>query len=181
MHVKCRHVLHSFLVNSFLISRTSSPVNSAKSEFFIVLRQNSVFCCCPTTICICLLIQLLTYQHLAMEPAPTRYYSERYQSLNAYCPKMTRHTIKSCNIFVVSFKVWVVVIFSGINVFFLWHINRKGLRGLLERAKKQRVHKGFIRYLKPFELSAEHYYEIAKSLNNAKILEKETFEHNQLI
>ena len=31
---------------------------------------------------------------------------------------MTRHTIKSCNIFVVSFKVWVVVIFSGINVFF---------------------------------------------------------------
>lgn len=50
---------------------------------------------------------------------------------------------------------------------------------MLERAKKyERVHKGFIRYLKPFELSAEHYYEIAKSLNNAKILEKETFEHN---
>lgn len=119
MHVKCRHVLHSFPVNSFLISLTSSPVNSAKSEFFIVLRQNSVFCCCPTTICVCILIQLLTlYQHLAMEPASMRCYSERYQPLHAYCPKMTRHTIKSCNIFVVSFKVWVVVIFSDINGFF---------------------------------------------------------------
>lgn len=64
-------------------------------------------------------------------------------------------------------------------MFFLWNINRKGLRGLLERAKKyERVHKGFIRYLEPFDLSAEHYYEIAKSLNNAKILEKEIFEHN---